>query len=323
MTVRILSIDGGGIRGLIPAVILDHIETTTGKPCCELFDLIAGTSTGGILGCGLTIPGDGGRPKFAARDLIGLYAEHGGRIFDRSLWDGFRSLGGLTDEKYGEDGIEGLLKEYFGKAMLSQATTNLLVTAYDITARKPHFFKSWRAQGKRNKSGESKHDRDFMMRDVCRATSAAPTYFEPAKIKSSSKNTFHLIDGGVFANNPGMCALSSARRLFPDEDSFLFLSLGTGETTREIPYAKAKNWGLAGWARPLLYIMFDGVSDTTDFHLRQELGIDYLRVQTVLGKGVNDDMDDAGDENIATLRGLGEQLVDGNRAKLDALAARF
>jgi patatin-like phospholipase/acyl hydrolase len=318
---RILSIDGGGIRGVIPASILKYIEEKTGKPCCDLFDLIAGTSTGGILGCGLCIPDKNNKPKFTAEDLIELYAQHGKRIFARSLWGGFRGLGGMVDEKYNEDGLEGLLEDYFDDAELDTAKTNLLVTSYDITSRKPHFFKSWRAQGKNNRSGESKHDRNFLMRDVCRATSAAPTYFEPAKVKSKSDKTFHLIDGGVFANNPGMCALSSARRLFENPEEMVFLSLGTGETTREIPYKDAKGWGLIGWARPLLYILFDGVSDTADFHLRQELGLKYLRVQTVLGKGVNDNMDDASDENIATLRDLGDKLVKDNKTQLDAIAA--
>lgn len=318
MAVRILSIDGGGIRGLVPAAVLDYLEKKAGKPCTELFDLIAGTSTGGILGCGLCVPGSSGSPKYSAADLIDLYAENGETIFSRSLWDGFRSMGSLTDEKYPSNGIEDLLHTYFGNAMLSESLCKLLVTSYDIKDRKPHFFKNWRARGRNNPSGESKFDRDFLMRDVCRATSAAPTYFEPARIFAKSGKEFHLIDGGVFANNPGMCAVSSASRLFDDEQ-VIVLSLGTGETIREIPYEKARGWGLIGWARPLLYILFDGVSDAADYHLSQMLGRNHLRIQARLEKA-NDDMDDAGEENINLLKDLGKRLVDENKIELDRFA---
>lgn len=321
MAIRILSIDGGGIRGIIPAAILTYIEDEAGKPCSELFDIIAGTSTGGILGCGLCIPGDGGNPKYSAAEMVDLYADEGGKIFARSLWDGFRSLGSLADQKYGSGGIEEVLKNYFGDVELSETLSHLLVTSYDIKNRKPFFFKNWRARGERNPSGESRFDRDFHLRDVARATSAAPTYFEPAKVHSKSNKEYQLIDGGVFANNPGVCAVSSAGRLFTD-DEIIILSLGTGETIREIPYEKAKDWGLIEWARPLLYILFDGVSDAADYHLKQMYGRNHLRIQMRLTE-INDDMDDASDENIKMLRDLGGKLVDDNKNELQAMAQKL
>lgn len=311
--VRILSLDGGGIRGIIQAKVLEYIEAKAGKPATECFDLIAGTSTGGILGCGLCVKGDGGKPKFPAATMVKLYRDNGGTIFHSSFWHGFGSLGGMVDEKYEADGLEKVLREYFGDALLSGSLGRLLVTSYDIAQRQPYFFKSWKA-------GEDM-DRDHFLRDVARSTSAAPTYFEPCLCPSRGGAQRPLIDGGVFANNPGMCAMASARTLFPDAKNFLVVSLGAGETKREIPYPKAKNWGLMGWARPLLYILFDGVSDSVDYELEQEVGKNYFRFQVEIGDAANDDMDDVRPENIAGLERLAEKLIGREKARLDQVAA--
>ena len=106
---RILAIDGGGIRGLIPAIVLADLERRTGRRTAELFDLIAGTSTGGILACGLTRTGEGGGPVFSAADLIGLYESEGPEIFHRSLLRRIASVGGLTDERYDDRGLSAAL----------------------------------------------------------------------------------------------------------------------------------------------------------------------------------------------------------------------
>src|SRR5512143_3334889 len=91
---RVLSIDGGGIRGIIPAMVLDMMEQETGKSTWELFDLIAGTATGGILSMGLTRPGDGGGAMYSAAQLVELYEQHGKRIFTPNL------TGPMIEEKY-------------------------------------------------------------------------------------------------------------------------------------------------------------------------------------------------------------------------------
>jgi uncharacterized protein len=111
---KILSIDGGGIRGLIPALVLAEIESRTGKAVAECFDLIAGTSTGGILAMGLARDDGNGKPRFSAGDLADIYQTRGKEIFSRSLWKGAASLGGLADETYSHKGLEKVLEAYFG-----------------------------------------------------------------------------------------------------------------------------------------------------------------------------------------------------------------
>jgi patatin-like phospholipase/acyl hydrolase len=309
--VRVLSIDGGGIRGIIPALVLAEIEDCTRRPVSDLFDLIAGTSTGGLLALALSRPGDGGGPAFSARELVDLYLHEGPRIFSRSIWRRIRSADSLIDEKYPADALERALDTYLGEVPLSAARTNVLITAYEIERRFPFFFKSARAR--------TDPEYDYPMRAAARATSAAPTYFEPYRlVTEKGENYFALIDGGVFANNPAMCAFAEVKRADPAADC-LMVSLGTGELTRRLRYDEAKDWGRVEWVRPVIDVMFDGVSDTVDYQLRQLLRPEsYFRLQTRLDQA-NDDLDDASEENLRSLRLEAERLIDEHRRDLDAL----
>ena len=313
---KILSIDGGGIRGVIPAAVLVEIEERTGRPVAELFDLVAGTSTGGLLALGLTKPSatSPGTAEFSARQMLELYEGEGSSIFERDLWHRFLALESVLEEKYPSRGIERVLAEYFGDTMLSESLTEILVTSYDIERRTPFFFRRSRA---RERQGW-----DWHMRQAARATSAAPTYFEPVKLQDPGSSEYYaLVDGGVFANNPAMCAYAEARTLWPDEEDFLVVSLGTGELTRRIPYDAARGWGLAKWAQPILGVVFDGVSDTVDFQLaqlcrdQQTRVARYLRMQVKLEEG-SDDMDNTTRGNLHVLRLLAEELVRAKDAEL-------
>jgi uncharacterized protein len=138
---KVLSIDGGGIRGIIPAMVLTEIERRTGKRTAEVFDLAAGTSTGGILALGQTKPGQDGGPEYGAKKLIELYETEGGKIFDRSVWHRIHSVVCLPEERYPSTGIEEVALESFGDVRLAQALTEVLVPSYEIEKRGPWFFK--------------------------------------------------------------------------------------------------------------------------------------------------------------------------------------
>jgi patatin-like phospholipase/acyl hydrolase len=321
MPFRVLSIDGGGIRGIIPALILAELEQRAERPIAKIFDLVAGTSTGGILAVGLTMAGARRKPKYSARDLVALYEEEGDDIFHRSKWHQIRAVGSLAEEKYPSGGIERVLGERFAEAWLSESLTNVLVTAYDIELRRPHFFKSDRAR--------KKPERDFHLADIARATSAAPTYFEPAQIRSRvGDDPVALVDGGVFANNPAACALVESICTYGAKlTDMTFLSLGTGELTRPIMYEEAKGWGLAKWAQPILSVVFDGVSDTVDFQVKSLLEMagkksHYLRIQAPLHEG-NDDMDDASRTNLKVLKLLAKDLIATHSDEIDDMVERL
>jgi patatin-like phospholipase/acyl hydrolase len=318
---KVLSIDGGGIRGVIPAVLLRYIEEKTGKRVAELFDLIVGTSTGGILAAGLTVPKGGGTAKYSAKKMLELYTDRGHKIFVRSFWRGVTSLGGAIEEQYDHKPLEKILKQYLGDATLTDCLVPVVITSYDIERREPYFFKTSRARQKK--------DRNHYLRDVARATSAAPTYFEPEVVKSLAGNPTRrvLIDGGVFANNPSMCGYVEAFSLRAKHDEILIVSLGTGIATRKIPYKDAKGWGALGWVRPIISVMMDGEADAADYHLRQLLPDEtkedaqrYFRFDTKLDLAL-DDMDAASAGNIRSLKEEAGQIIGGQAKELARLAA--
>jgi predicted acylesterase/phospholipase RssA len=319
--IKILSIDGGGIRGIIPALVLAEIEQRTGRPIARLFDLIAGTSTGGILALGLTIPKNPPTPLYAASQLFEMFEREGGRIFSSRLFHKAAACGNLRRAKYPATGIEQVLLEYFGNSRLSDAATDVLITSYEIERSFPFFFRSAIAR--------ERSDYDFPAREVARATSAAPTYFQPMKLPSGTfTDHYTLIDGGVCANNPAACALVEARTTQPDATDFLVVSLGTGELTCCLPYEQAKNWGVIRWAVPVLDVVFAGASRTVDYQLRQLLpGTSaqckrYYRFQATLD-GHNHRLDNASPENITALKALAYNLVERESADLDQLCRKL
>lgn len=307
---RVLCLDGGGIRGILPAMVVAELERRTGQPACELFDLIAGTSTGGIIAMGLVIPGPDGRPAFSAQDGVAIYEERGPDIFARDHKAMLHSVGGLLHERYHADGLEAVLCKTFGSARLSEALTDVLVTSFDLGRRETFIFSSRRAQI------EPEHD--FPMWEAVRATTAAPTFFPPAQLVDSGGTVRALIDGAVYANSPAMCAFGEVEREHLGNDVVL-VSLGAGMHTTEFLYEEVKEWGAAHWARPLLEIVLDGSAQTNDHVLGELLGPErYFRLQCRLNEA-SDALDDCRPANLAALRREGERLIASSSATLDHL----
>jgi uncharacterized protein len=311
--VKVLCIDGGGIRGLIPALVLAEIEQRTGRRIAEMVDFVAGTSTGGILACALTRKGADGRPRYSAEELAGIYVDKGPGIFHRSLLKRIFSVGGWIDERYEDDGLNDALEEYLGDSWLSEALVDVLISAYDIHDRFAFFFRSARAR--------NDPTYDFTLVQAARATSGAPTYFEPSEVTDrAGDRTYPLIDGGIYAVNPSMCAyadlVSSGRR----DELALMLSLGTGEHTRAYTYQQTRWWGQLEWARPALDMVFDGVADTIDFEAGRLMTDRYVRLQVEL-EHASDDLDDASPENLANLRKDAERLIAASGPELDRVCA--
>ena len=315
MAFNILAIDGGGIRGLIPAVVLAELERRADATVASLFDLLAGTSTGGILAAGLTVPDASGRPRYRAEELVEIYSRHGPRIFRRSLAQRLRSAWGLLEEKYDDAVLEDVLRHYLGDARVSAAVAPLLITAYELETRSPYFVKSWRAAAER--------ERDILMREAARATAAAPSYFEPALVRPPAGGVaLSLVDGAVFATNPAMCAYAEAARLAPGE-AVRLVSLGTGRLIRPIRHHHAVGWGSVEWLRPVIGVVFDGVAETVDYQLSRLLGDeDYHRFQVTLTRA-SDDLDDASARNLALLAEQARELVAARSEDLDRLLERL
>jgi patatin-like phospholipase/acyl hydrolase len=343
--VKVLSIDGGGIRGIIPALVLAEIEKRTESAASELFDLVAGTSTGGIIALGVTAPaeqapGEQAKPRWKAEELAKMYESEGSKVFHRSLVRTIETVDGLLEQKYAATGLERLLESCVGGVKLSQALTDVIITSYDINAHEPMFFKSFTPRPRPPRASRDDAAKpatappaapvqpDCPMTVVGRATSAAPTYFAPEDVPepttpqdASSPSDYVLVDGGTFANNPAMCAYAEAARNHPGAD-VLIVSLGTGRLTESISYKQAAHWGLIQWARPLLGVIMDGSSAAIDYQLDELLGVDkgHFRFQTTL-EGVSDSLDDTSPANIAGLRGLAEKLIEEEASRLDEVCS--
>jgi patatin-like phospholipase/acyl hydrolase len=288
--VKALAIDGGGIRGLIPALVLAEIERRTARAMATMVDVIAGTSTGAIIACSLAKP----HPMPASR-IADIYVQDGPQIFDASLLRRIVTVDGYVNELYSDKGLVASLRNHLGDARLDEATTRVLVTTYDLEARSGVLLRS---------------DRDDIgLVDAAHASSAAPTYFEPVRLGRRT-----LVDGGVCAINPAMIAYAEVAGGTLD----VLASLGTGEHTRPLPYRTVKGWGRLGWAQPIIDVVFDGGADTVDAQLARLAGDRYVRLQTRLDEA-SDDLDDASPGNLAALRREAERLIAARDADIDAL----
>ncbi len=329
---RILCIDGGGIRGIVPAQILVALEKklriATNDPQTRIgsyFDMIAGTSTGGILTCFYLMPDklNPSKPLYKAEDAVDFYMQQGGDIFSIPFTHKIRTMGGLTDEKFPVQNLEKALLNAFGKTKLHELIKPCLVTAFDVFEGKAHFFRQHEAL---LNEGD-----DYFLTDVTRATSAAPTYFESPLVQSMSGVTRPLIDGGVFANNPAMCAYAEARKMKfspkkqnPTAKDMLLVSIGNiGTLKMGFPHNKVKNWGIIEWIKPLIDIMMSGVSQTVHYQLLQLFKAEdvikqYVRIDPELYTA-KADMDDASPRNLAALKEAGTRAseLDEIQDKLD------
>ena len=329
--VRILSLDGGGMRGLVPAVVLEYVEKklieysdNPNARIADYFDMIVGTSTGGILSCFYLTPNPSpgeNKPssKFTAAQAKEFYSEKGKDIFTHSKksgWAGLRQLFNAT--QYRAQNIERIFEENFEELKMHDLLKKCIVTTYDMNSKKAFFFDSRESADRQ---------REFYVRDVARSTSAAPTYFEPAVIKNlKTGKKMANIDGGVFANNPTMCAYAEARNTFfmegldcPAAKDMLILSIGTGGGNMDLPDVfKASGWGVINWAKSMPDIMMDGVLDTVDFQMNKIFGTleeehkgNYKRVNVPVEvrSSYSKDMADASDKNIQDLIKAGETAL--------------
>lgn len=315
---RILSLDGGGLRGIVPLLVLKRIEEITGKKIHELFDVIVGTSTGGIIACGLTCTKDGVNPALDIDQLIQLYTTKGDTIFPRRTNIFTKAIGGIKSAfgpKFSPKGLDGLLKEYFGDLTLKDTLKPIIVTSYDIKNNDVVMFKT------RNAVWDA--DRyDAKLSDVCRATSAAPTYLPSFELKFDGKQRV-CIDGGVYINNPVMAAVSDVLRSVEGLSlkDIECLSLGTGVYSESLD-DKTEGWGLLGWAMPITTIMMQATSKSSAYEAN-ELLKKHLRLQISICDKKRSDMADSSPETSKYIIERVEKEILGNEVKIEELKRFF
>lgn len=314
---RILSCDGGGIRGLLSAVWLSRLEKKLGTPLRDHFDLIAGTSTGSILACAVSL----GIP---ADDIVQMYMTRSREVFppfEARIWERVQRTftDGLSAPRYDGKGLEKVLKEVFGKREFGELTVRpTLVVSYNAFDRQAIVFKN-------NREAYA----HLPVWEVVRASCAAPVYF-PAHVMTLNRAQIPLIDGGVVANNPTACAVAEAIRVVRERygkgkytlEDFVVASFGTGRASKQISIAEARSWGGLQWVLPVIDVIFDGVSGAVDYVAGQILPPNrYYRFQCRL-ESAYEALDNAAQENINSLISIAEAYLaaEGDK-RLDDLAA--
>ncbi|HEX2914521.1 MAG TPA: patatin-like phospholipase family protein [Chloroflexia bacterium] len=278
---HILALDGGSIRGVLTATLMEKISVAM-PGWLEKVDLVAGTSTGGLLALGLA---EGLTPS----QLREMYVKQGPVIFQDSVWDDIKDVGRLLGAEYSTAPLRGVLTEVLGAdTRLKNLGKRVLIPAFDLDNTDPDPHKrSWKAKFFHNYPGPDS-DGEMKAVDVALYTSAAPTYFPTVD---------GFADGGVVANNPSMAALAQTQDARvqieprPALTEVVLLSLGTGNT---LSYLKGDNldWGLTQWAAPLIRILLNSPGGVVDYQCRQILGDNYFRLNPALPTDQTFELDD-------------------------------
>ncbi|KAF8769537.1 hypothetical protein HU200_006575 [Digitaria exilis] len=351
--VTVLSIDGGGVRGIIPAVILAFLEEKLQEldgpdaRIADYFDVVSGTSTGGLLTAMLTAPGKNGRPLFDAKDLAQFYIDHSPKIFPQKY-----TLRMVRGPKYDGKYLHALLRQHLGDTKLDKTLTNVVIPTFDIAFLQPTIFSSF----------ELKHRplKNALLSDITIGTSAAPTFF-PAhyfETKDDQGNTraFNLVDGGLAVNNPELVcacvqtllAMSQVSKdiILGDEDffpvtpvdygKFMVISLGCGSTRRSRGAYSAKEaakWGIFNWlikdgTAPVIDMFNAASGDMVDIHLcvlfrALHCKQNYLRIQYDQLTGTAGSIDDCSKQNMDKLVRIGKRLLNMNVSRVDLETGRI
>ncbi|XP_011007290.1 PREDICTED: patatin-like protein 3 [Populus euphratica] len=336
--ITILSIDGGGIRGILPGVILAYLEAQLqaldGEDAriADYFDVISGTSTGGLITAMLAAPNEQQRPLFEAKDIVPFYLNNSPKIFPqtsgmfawpKNVWKA------ISGPKYDGKYLHKLVRDILKDTRLQQTLTNVVIPTFDIKKIQPVIFSSYQVP--------NSPITDALLSDICIATSAAPTYFPPHYFKNQDAQgnfeEFNLIDGGIAANNPTLVAISEVSKqmskknpdFFPikptNYERYLVISIGTGANRNGTTYSAkvASEWGVIGWLfhngrTPLITCYNNASSDMVDYHnsvVFQAFHSEnyYLRIDEDKLQGDLYSVDIATKENLENLVKVGEDLL--------------
>lgn len=330
--VTILSIDGGGVRGIIPATILEFLEEELQEidgpdvRIADYFDVIAGTSTGGLVTAMLTAPNRQNRPLFAAKDITKFYLENCPSIFPTGFLADARLVKG---PKYTGVYLHNIIKKNLGDIRLHQTLTNVVIPTYDIKSQEPAIFSTFAAKQDQLK--------DAFLSDVCIGSSAAPLYLPAHHFETCDSlgniRSYNLIDGGVAANNPTLLALNQVTKeallcnpdfLLPpsktqDTSKFLVLSLGTGWKPGSYNATDVAKWDLFEWLSkdgqvPIIDMFSQSSADMVDIHAALvfqafKSGNNYLRVQVKLSPDTSSTVPST-KENLRNLVNIGKHVLD-------------
>jgi len=314
--IRVLSVDGGGVKGLLPLHLLKALEERSGRPVSELFDFMVGTSTGGIIVSSLATPGENGAAKWSAADLINAYQVLSEKTFFVPWPHRILTVNGLVGAKLESNRLDRFLREHYVDARMSQLLTAVAIPSFDLENNEPELFRS--------RQLPSEKLMDYWVSDVISGITAAPVYFRPAKVSDVDRGRERTItDASLFENNPVLLGLHEALVVYPHHRSVI-VSLGTGDPRGFTAAYTTRYWGLFQWAKALLPVAFKGHSVISDWNLRKLQSRPHSPVLAYYR--FNQDLDPSidrwfftGPAQIEQLNAMGSLMVDSNQEALDEL----
>lgn len=327
---RILSLSGGGVKGIAELVVLTEIEERTGKSITELFPIITGTSVGGLIAGLLSIPKEAGssEAKYSAKQALEIFKEAAPQIFPDEYFSGFKQV---FTHKYSQKPLEKILDDHLGGMRLSEATSRLMipVTNLNTDGREIEVFDS------HNLFGDSGHS-DPSLKDVLLATTAAPTYFKHVTNKEHIKGydnqeevLYAYADGGLGANRPAYEALKILKSGHSREenakilDDTMVLSLNFDndhESSSSIP--KIGFDGVIGWLikGKIVSRLIQSSEDSSTAEVRLDLPgeNEFVEVKLPITKETSS-LDNAKVKNIAALEKVGSQYIREHEQQIQKL----
>lgn len=294
----LLSLDGGGIRGIMQLKMLAEIEKRTGKSIIDLFDGISGTSIGGVIACVLTMPdpANSKRPKYSPQNLLDFFAANKDRFFV-SKW---QSMGGFLRTRYKTTSLKNMLLELLGDNLFSQRLLPVVLTANDLQLERARFF-------------SSNGPEDFYARDLAMATAAAPTYFKPQHVfprNVASHPGYMLTDGGTFMNHPVPAGKRLINKIYgTEQDEIRILSLGTGTLGDIKRVDHLMRGGMLAWAPVIANVCISGSASADSYDALFENGRNYHHFSPLIGEH-NAALDDTSDQNIRELLMASQRTIE-------------
>ncbi len=297
---KILSLDGGGLRGVSSLTILQKLEEKVGRLLYEEYQLISGTSTGGLISCCLAL-------GMKVGDILELYLKYADTIFPHhnGFIEHLMEVKNIAAPKYSPAGVEKVFNIVLGDKKMSDLKTDILIPSYDLNAGRPLFFKS-----------RNTDKFDFKLYDICRATSAAPTY-----LPSYSFSGFDCIDGGIFCNNPSLASLAEILKHYDeyglennDINNISVMSVGTGHYQKTISKHDGEHSGELFWAKNAPDLMMSAVNDTIDYEIREILpDANYKRFCIEIKEAKYSTIDDSTPETLNYLIGETKKQIYSDR----------
>lgn len=313
--IRILSINGGGVRGIIPLKALSYLEQRTGKRTAELFDLFAGVSVGGIISAGSLLPGpDAATSRYSADEILQGFYKLIPEVFNPSWQDTLITCDGMLAPKYSSQKKALALRNALGDGNFGDLLKPCLFMGFDMDNARPESMESWTAPWNR-----------FAVIDLLNAGTAFPGVFNPVLLQSGNQHLPMLTDLGPVENDPSLVALQVARQAAPHAQIIL-VNLGTGDFAPDPSTSSLNRWGELRWITTLLPTISSGNVQATRRNVLAEqayMGRDrftYYSIDITIPPGRFYHPFNGSPENVANISQLAQACVTKNEAALNEIA---